>query len=140
MSVLTRAEILKAIEKNEIKISPFDPAAVGPASVDLSLSNEFRRFQPSDKVIRVTNDIDFKDHTTKVVLKEGEEFLLKPGELVLGITREQIGLSSQICGLLEGRSRFARMGVYVHVSCCFMNPGIDNRQVLEIYNCSQVRQ
>jgi hypothetical protein len=44
-----------------------------------------------------------------------------------------------MCGLLEGRSRFARLGLFVHITAGFMNPGIKNRQVLEIYNASNVR-
>jgi dCTP deaminase len=53
-----------------------------------------------------------------------------------GITVEKVHLSPGLCGLLEGRSRFARMGLFVHITAGFMNPGIDNRQVLEIYNAS----
>ena len=40
--------------------------------------------------------------------------------------------------MIEGRSRFARIGLFVHITAGFMNPGINNRQVLEIYNASNV--
>jgi len=104
--------------------------------VDLTLSNEFRFYKPGLQVVPVTENTDYKDITEKMVLKEGESFLLLPGQACLGITSETIHLSPRICGLLEGRSRFARLGLFVHITAGFMNPGIHNRQVLEIYNAS----
>jgi len=60
----------------------------------------------------------------QVVLKEGETFLLLPGCACLGITEEKIKLAPSMCGLLEGRSRFARLGLFVHITAGFMNPGM----------------
>eukprot|EP01090_Pellita_catalonica_P009766 TRINITY_DN20928_c0_g1_i1.p1 TRINITY_DN20928_c0_g1~~TRINITY_DN20928_c0_g1_i1.p1 ORF type:complete len:172 (+),score=9.60 TRINITY_DN20928_c0_g1_i1:57-572(+) len=136
MSVLAKEEILKAVRRGEIVITPYDPEAVGCASIDLTLSNEFRYYKPGLNVIPVKEDTDYKDITERVTIPEGESYLLLPGCACLGITVENIKLSSGICGLLEGRSRFARLGLFVHITAGFMNPGIDNRQVLEIYNAS----
>jgi len=136
MSVLSRKEILQALENGDIIIEPYDPAAVGSASVDLTLSNEFRYYKPGHEVIPVREDTDFRALTEKVVLKEGETFLLLPGTACLGITEETVTLSPRLCGLLEGRSRFARLGLFVHITAGFMNPGICSRTVLEIYNAS----
>eukprot|EP01113_Clastostelium_recurvatum_P036268 TRINITY_DN5148_c0_g1_i2.p1 TRINITY_DN5148_c0_g1~~TRINITY_DN5148_c0_g1_i2.p1 ORF type:complete len:184 (+),score=46.04 TRINITY_DN5148_c0_g1_i2:39-554(+) len=136
MSVLSRDEILKAISEGEIEISPYDPNFVGCASVDLTLSNEFRFYKPGREVIPVNEQTDFKDLTEKVIMPEGEPYLLLPGQACLGITTENVKLSPRLCGLLEGRSRFARLGLFVHITAGFMNPGINNRQVLEIYNAS----
>jgi len=136
MSVLSRDEILKSIDQGEITITPFNKDCVGCASVDLTLSHEFRYYKPGMQVIDVTEDTNFKDLTTRVDIADGDAFLLLPGCACLSITRERITLSPRICGLLEGRSRFARLGLFVHITAGFMNPGIDNRQVLEIYNAS----
>eukprot|EP01112_Ceratiomyxa_fruticulosa_P001743 TRINITY_DN1190_c0_g1_i1.p2 TRINITY_DN1190_c0_g1~~TRINITY_DN1190_c0_g1_i1.p2 ORF type:complete len:172 (-),score=22.30 TRINITY_DN1190_c0_g1_i1:12-527(-) len=136
MSVLSKAEIFKSIKEGEIEITPFDPSAVGCASVDLTLSNEFRFYKPGRSVVAVNEETDFKTLTEKVVLEDGKPYLLLPGTACLGITSETIKLSPRICGLLEGRSRFARLGLFVHISASFMNPGISNRQVLEIFNAS----
>jgi dCTP deaminase len=136
MSVLARESILEAIEKKEIIIEPFDPSSVGCASIDLTLSNEFRFYKPGLTVVPVRENTDYKELTEKVVLEEGETYLLLPGCACLGITRETVKLGPGICGLLEGRSRFARLGLFVHITAGFMNPGIQNRQVLEIYNAS----
>ncbi|KAF2072883.1 hypothetical protein CYY_005807 [Polysphondylium violaceum] len=136
MSVLSRDEILKAIEAKDIEITPFIPENVGCASVDLTLSNEFRVFTKEQKTLEVSEETNYKDITHKFELKEGETFTLEPGQTCLGITEETIHLSPKYCGLLEGRSRFARLGLFVHITAGFMNPGIQNRQVLEIFNAS----
>ncbi|MFQ5474325.1 MAG: dCTP deaminase, partial [Candidatus Nanoarchaeia archaeon] len=74
-------------------------------------------------------------HEISKVVK-AESIVIKPREIILGITKERIRLSERLCGWLQGRSRFARLGLLVHISASFMHPGIDNQQVLEIVNLS----
>lgn len=136
MGVLTHDEILKAIEKGEIEIDPFNPNYVGPGSVDLHLGNEFRVFRKLHEIYDVTEDADFQQITESMHVSDS--FLLLPGETVLGITQERIRLAPYFCGRLEGRSRFARLGLMMHVTAGFMNPGLNNRQVLEISNLSPI--
>jgi dCTP deaminase len=59
-----------------------------------------------------------------------------PGESILGWTLEKITTPPSICGWLEGRSTFARVGLMVHISASFMQPGLDNNQCLEMTNFS----
>jgi dCTP deaminase len=132
--ILAQNKIREAIERGDIIIQPFSEDQVGPASVDLHLGNIFRRFIHHNKVFEVTDEANFEDITEVIVIKEGDSLLLKPGETVLGITRERITLSSSLCGWIEGRSRFARIGLGVHITSGFAQPGIDNHQVLEITN------
>eukprot|EP01102_Stenamoeba_stenopodia_P010367 TRINITY_DN3115_c1_g1_i2.p1 TRINITY_DN3115_c1_g1~~TRINITY_DN3115_c1_g1_i2.p1 ORF type:complete len:106 (-),score=24.61 TRINITY_DN3115_c1_g1_i2:308-625(-) len=100
MSILAHDEILHEIEKGEIVITPYDPTAVGCASIDLTLSNEFRFYKPGLNVIPVTEATNFKDITEKVLVEEGKGFLLLPGSACLGITKETVKLSPRLCGLL----------------------------------------
>ena len=132
MAVLTREEILKEIRRGTIKIEPFEEDQVGPGSFDLRLGNEFRVFKKLRSALVVDEDISLEDLTERVDVKDS--FTLMPGENVLGITQERIRLPSDICGWLEGRSRFARIGLVIHMTASFVQPGIDNRQVLEIGN------
>ena len=132
--ILTRDVIRAEMERGNIAIEPFTPDQVGPASVDLHLGNEFRRFIPHNGVFAVTEEASFEAITEAVVIAEGEQLLLKPAESVLGVTRERLTLAPSLCGWIEGRSRFARIGLGVHISSSFAQPGIDNRQVLEITN------
>lgn len=131
--IITKKVILDEIESKRIKISPFDKRAVGAASVDLTLDDQIRVFKKVDNV-PVRENVDYKKYTKKVSIKKG--YILEPGELVLGITKERISLPGDVCGWLQSRSRFARLGLLVHMTAPFMQPGIHNRQVLEIYNAS----
>jgi len=125
------------MKKGEIAVTPFEPKNFGALSLDLRLGNEFRVFRGKRRFV-VTEDAYFSDafqRSTKVVKADGG-LLLAPGQLVLGATQERIKLSKNVCATLEGRSRFARMGLMVHVSSSLVQPGVDNVQVLEILNVS----
>ena len=65
-----------------------------------------------------------------------EPYLLPPGVTIHGITRETVSLPPNLCGFLEGRSRYARLGLMIHVTSAFVQPGVHNRQVLEMSNVS----
>jgi dCTP deaminase len=134
MSVLGRNAILEAIEQGAIAITPFQRERVGPASVDLTLAPTFRVFRKVHQVVEVREHTDYRAFTDKIVVPDGEHILIMPGETVLGITRERLRLGPGLCGWLEGRSRFARLGLMVHISAPFMGPGIDSQQVLEMSN------
>jgi len=134
MSILGRNAILQAIEQGEISITPFTPELVGPASVDLTLASTFRVFRKVHQVIEVREDTDYRGFTDKIEVPSGKHILIMPGETILGITRERLRLGPGLCGWLEGRSRFARLGLMVHISAPFMGPGIDSQQVLEMSN------
>jgi len=134
MSVLIGKEIEKALKNKSIAIEPLDKSQIGPGSIDLTLGNDFRIFIKQSKIYHVKNDSRFQDITKNVHVKEGGYVVIKPGEMILGITKERITLADNISGRLEGRSRFARFGLAVHVTAGFMHPGISNHQVLEIVN------
>lgn len=134
MSILTHDEILKEIHSGNVTIDPFDEAQVGPASVDLTLGRQFRVFRKIHDIFEVNDTADVRSITELVEVED--RFVLMPQETVLGITVERLSLPPYLCGWLEGRSRFARMGLMVHITASFMQPGIDNRQVLEISNVS----
>lgn len=134
MSVLIGKEIQKALRQKLIEIEPLDRSQIGPGSIDLTLGNDFRIFKKRRAVYHVKNDSLFQDITRAVHVRDEESITIKPGEMVLGITREKITLADNISGRLEGRSRFARFGLAVHVTAGFMHPGIANHQVLEIVN------
>jgi len=129
--ILTRNEIKKRIGSKSIKIEPFDDALLGPASIDIRLGREFRRFRARPTIVDLTEEVDFDQIST---VEEADEFILHPGEFALGISKENITLSQDIAGFLRGRSRFARLGLIVNSTADFIQPGIDNRQVLEIRN------
>jgi dCTP deaminase len=134
VSILTRDEILRRIDAGQIEIDPFSPDQVGPASVDLHLHNQFRVFRRVREIFHVTEAADYSEVTEVITVDDDDYFVLMPGETAHGITRERVKLPDDLCGWLQGRSRFARIGLMVHITASFMQPGIDNHQALEMNN------
>jgi len=127
--ILTKKVIFEEIRKGKIKITPFRKANIGPASIDLTLDNKFRIH--TGKRIVLGENIDYKKYTRLV---KKNNIVLKPGDFVLGITKEQVRLPEDVCGILTGRTRFARLGLGIHVTASLVQPGANNKQVLEIKN------
>ena len=89
-------------------------------------------FNKIEKPVDIKEAIDYKKISKIKDITKG--FILKPNDLVLGITKEKITLPEDICGWLQSRSRFARVGLMSHITAPFVNPGTESRQVLEIFN------
>ena len=134
MAVLTRDVILAEIEAGNVRIDPFERDQLGAASIDLTLGDEIRVIEQVGKPIDLVADSDYRNYTR--VERLDRPFVLESGSTIHGITRERITLPANLCGFLEGRSRFARLGLMIHVTSAFVQPGVDNRQVLEMSNVS----
>jgi len=130
--ILTRNVILREIGAGRIVFDPFVADQVGPASVDLHLGDEIRVMDGGPDPIPVTDDADY--HAITRVQPLITPYVLKPGETIHAITRERITLPDDVGGWLEGRSRFARLGLMIHVTSGFVAPGVASRQVLEMSN------
>lgn len=136
--ILSRDEILREYEAGRIKIEPFDMKYLSTASFDLTVARWFRRLVRTDEPIEVRAEVDYRNPsiTRLVEVPQGGYIEVAPQETLLGITQERVGLPDDVCGWFEGRSRFARLGLLVHISAGFMQPGTNNNQVLEISNMS----
>jgi dCTP deaminase len=134
MAVLTRDAIQQELSAGRIQVEPWSADQLGPASIDLTLGDSIRVIEPVGAPIPIDDDVDYRDHTH--VRKLDEPYPLAPGTTIHGITRERITLPDDLCGFLEGRSRFARLGLQIHVTSAFVQPGVSNRQVLEMSNVS----
>ncbi|MCR9097965.1 MAG: dCTP deaminase [bacterium] len=134
MSVLTRDVILRELDSGRVNIDPLETSQVGVASIDLTLGREIREIVGNEAPIPVEDATDYRDHTR--VLDLDEPYRLEPGSTIHGITLEHVTLPPDLCGFLEGRSRFARLGLMIHVTSAFVQPGVSNRQVLEMSNVS----
>jgi len=136
--ILSKKEILKAIKEGKINITPFEENNVGACSVDLRLGWDFKKFIGKKENIVIDSSFTQLDESywKRLHLREGEAIIINPKELILGVTLERIKLSNSICAFIDGRSRFARVGLLVHVSSSLIQPGVNNIQVLEIINMS----
>jgi dCTP deaminase len=138
MAVLTRPEIIRLIKEKKLKIHPFNLSQIGAGSIDLRLGNTFRVFRKFHGVFHINDYADYKGLTEVVKIKKGDNLLIEPGELVHGITVETIKLPKEISARIEGRSRFARLGLLTHISSGFVQPASDGKIVLEMANLSPV--
>lgn len=134
MPVLTKPVIEQEIAQGNIKVEPpLDSTQVREASIDLRLGNVFRIYKKTNTTVDLIEGTDYKDLTEEII---ADSLILCPQETVLGVTMEKITLPNNICGWLEGRSRFARLGLLIHISAGLIQPGVSNHQVLEITNLS----
>jgi dCTP deaminase len=131
-----RDELLKLIKDGSLRIEPFRKEQVGPASIDLHLGHSFRVFEKTRDVFHVRENADYKQLTRSVKVERNSSFLIMPNELVQGITEETLTLPPTLSGRIEGRSRFARLGLLIHLSSGFIQPGSTGKVVLEILNVS----
>lgn len=130
--LLSNTDIRECLKKGRIKIKPLKNDQIGSASVDLTLGKKFWFFKDGYIGEKVDlSKVDFNEATYPV---NADTVALGQGEMCLGITQEKITLPADIMGRLEGRSRYARMGLGVHITSALVQPGSDNHQVLEIVN------
>ncbi|HEY5639245.1 MAG TPA: dCTP deaminase [Dehalococcoidia bacterium] len=137
MTVLSDRTIREEIEKGRIVIDPLDDGAVQPASVDLRLSGLFRVFRSSSKpFIDVRQPVD--DLTELVEIGADEPFVIQPGTFFLGSTLETVTLPEDIVGRVDGKSSLGRLGLLVHATAGYIDPGWTGRLTLELSNQSQM--
>ena len=136
-SVLSDGTIRALIDEGRIKIEPWDPGMVQPASVDVRLGSTFRVFHNHRAAA-----IDLREPPTnlteEVVVEGGEPFVIHPGEFVLGRTLERVELPDDIVARIEGKSSIGRLGLIVHATAGFVDPGFKGTLTLEITNLTRV--
>lgn len=137
MPVMSDASIRQLIADERLRITPWNDGMVQPASVDLRLGNSFRVFHNH----RVTS-IDLADPpanlTEQVVVEDDEPFVIHPGEFVLGRTEEWVELADDLVARIEGKSSLGRLGLIVHATAGFCDPGWKGTLTLELANLTRV--
>jgi len=135
--VLSDRTIRRLLEEGRIEIDPFDEALVQPSSVDVRVDRFFRVFHNARYPF-----IDVKqpqeDLTELVEVDEETPFILHPGEFVLGSTLERIRLPDDLVARLEGKSSLGRLGLLIHSTAGFIDPGWDGHVTLELSNVANL--
>lgn len=127
MSVLPYQELMRL---GPTLVSPFDPANVQPASIDLRLGSSFR--VPERQLAYIDLE-DVPEVTTNPHLSP-ERFTLHPGEFVLGSTLERITVPNHLTMYIDGKSSLGRLGLAAHVTAGYFDPGWDGIGTLELVN------
>lgn len=132
--ILSDGTIRRLLAEGRIVIDPLDDAQIQPASVDVRLGNTFlvfRRHANTDIDPWQTSD----DLMEPVIVEENQSFILHPGEFVLGTTYERLTLPNDIVARIEGKSSLGRLGLLIHATAGFVDPGWTNGQItLELSN------
>jgi dCTP deaminase len=135
--VLSDRTIRRLLEDGQIGIDPFDDELVQPSSVDVRVDRFFRVFRNSRyPFIDVKEPMD--DLTELVEIDDSEPFILHPGEFVLGSTLERITLPDDLVARLEGKSSLGRLGLLIHSTAGFIDPGWDGHVTLELSNVANL--
>ena len=135
--ILSDRDIRSALETGRIVIEPFSPDAVQPSSVDLHLDRRFRVFRNS-RYPFIDVRQDQPDLTELVEIEEEQPFILHPGEFVLGSTLERVSLPNDLVARLEGKSSLGRLGLLIHSTAGYVDPGWDGNLTLELSNVANL--
>lgn len=139
--ILSDADIKDYLDKKIIKIKPTPDFStqLGSCSIDLRLGNVFRVFEHSRKPYIDPSKKDYSNEITReIILKDGEQFIMQPGDFVLAVTLEHVSIPDFLMGRLEGRSSLGRLGIVVHSTASIFDPGWDGKCVLELGNLGRM--
>lgn len=135
--VLSDHDIKIELECGRIVIDPMDIKLVQPASVDLRLGNDFRVFRNSTHVA-IDPEVHQPDLTEEIIVGEGDAFVLHPGQFALGTTLERVAVPDDVLGKLEGKSSLGRLGLMIHSTAGYIDPGWDGQITLELSNVANL--
>ncbi len=137
MTVLSDRTIKEELAAARLGIDPLDPDAIQPASVDLRLDRTFRIFRVTSRpYVDVHQPMD--DLTELVEISGKEPFIIHPGTFCLGATLENITIPNDIVARVDGKSSLGRLGLLVHATAGYVDPGWNGKLTLELSNQSQM--
>ncbi|MDQ3407777.1 MAG: dCTP deaminase [Chloroflexota bacterium] len=137
MSVLSDRDIRAAMQAGRVRVDPYDPACLQPSSVDLHLDREFRVFR-NNRYPYIDPRQSQPDLTEIVAIQDDEPFILHPGEFVLGQTLEWVELPDDLVARLEGKSSLGRLGLLIHSTAGYVDPGWKGNLTLELSNVANL--
>jgi dCTP deaminase len=137
-AVLSDGDIEAAVDSGYLKIKPYDKNAQQPSSVDLHLAPTiltFARRRVDNAVIDLKKPVD--DYMEYEVMDATKGAVLHPREFILGVTSEFVELPEQLIANVEGKSSLGRLGLVVHATAGFIDPGFAGHVTLEITNLTE---
>jgi len=134
--ILNDEQLAQAIEAGRLVLDPFKPSRVQPASVDLTLGNEFAYWPDAQRMVDLDDPSTFPEMTRRTTSGFKDGYPLRPGAFALASTAEVVGLASDLCARVEGRSSLGRLGLCIHATAGFIDPGFSGQITLELFNMS----
>ena len=136
--VLSDRTIKEEIGKGRIVIEPLDASCIQPASVDIHLDNKLLVFKTWRHPFYIDVKQSVDDLSESVEIDEDRPFLLNAGEFVLASTLESITLPDDIVARLEGKSSLGRIGLLIHSTAGYVDPGWQGHLTLELSNVAKL--
>ncbi len=137
MSVLSDRGIRAQLQAGRIRIDPYDEDDLQPSSVDLHLDRSFRVFR-NNRYPYIDVRTPQPDLTELLTIADEEPFVLHPGEFVLGQTLEWVELPDDLVARLEGKSSLGRLGLLIHSTAGYVDPGWRGKLTLELSNVAKL--
>jgi len=135
--ILSDRSIREQIAAGRIVVDPLADRDIQPSSIDLHIDRYFRVFR--NHTMRVIDVKEDQEELTELVEIGGEDSLiLHPGEFVLGSTLERVAIPDDVVGRLEGKSSLGRLGLLIHSTAGFIDPGFDGQLTLELSNVANL--
>ena len=135
--ILSDRSIRESLDSGRIVVDPLGEHALQPASIDIRLDREFRVFRSHRHAyIDIREPVEDLTETERV--GDDEPFVLHPGEFVLGSTLERVRLGEDIVARVEGKSSLGRLGLLVHATAGYVDPGWDGYLTMELSNVSNL--
>ena len=135
--VLSDRSIREALASGRLAIEPIAEDALQPASVDIRLDRQFRVFRNHrDSYIDVRQPVE--GLTQVETVGDDVPFVLHPGEFVLGSTLERVRLGADLVARVEGKSSLGRLGLLVHATAGYVDPGWDGHLTMELSNVANL--
>jgi dCTP deaminase len=135
--ILSDRDIRKQIDSGRLVVEPFDERMIQPSSVDLRVDRTFRIFA-NTRYPYIDVREPMEDLTEEVHVKDGEAFILHPGEFVLGSTLERVTLPDDLVARIEGKSSLGRLGLLIHSTAGFVDAGWSGHLTLELSNVANL--
>lgn len=133
--ILSDRDIRIALKEKRVVIDPLFPKAIQPASVDVHLGSNLLVFRDKEHAfIDPKKPVDEMMQTIRIGPKH--QFIIGPGEFALGMTYETIGVGADMAGHLEGKSSVGRLGLIIHATAGYLDPGNKLKMTLELHNVS----
>lgn len=135
--ILSDTDIKKEIKSKRLLVTPFDKTSIQPASLDVKLGSEIRIFKNTQKACLDVKE-PFEDYMELIKIPKGKPLVVHPGEFLLGTTVEKVKLPDDLVGQLNGRSSLGRLGIIVHATAGFIDPGFEGFVTLEMTNMANI--
>jgi dCTP deaminase len=132
--LLSNRDILEEKRFDNIVIQPFHPELMQPSSYDVTLSCEFLVQKQVNLSTTIDPKIDSSSYFQAVTVPKGSAIQLTPGSFILASTHEAIALGANITARCEGKSSLGRLGLQIHSTAGFIDPGFEGTVTLELSN------